>query len=233
MTDNGAEINATELDRSLRSPRDRFGERFRANLSAENIQASVIASEQRSLALTLDELSATGDVPRAAGLILGARRRYIGGEGKASAYAHLLNADLSATLSNVFFIDGRGLSALTVLTDVRSSDVLIVFSMRRYREETIRLGQLFHEEGGQLIVITDSDDAPLARLASACIRVHTESASYADSPTAVAAVCHLLSTLTTASAKGARRRLSDRDRFAAELGLYSPEHVRRNQEDHR
>lgn len=219
-----ARAEENDLDRSLVSPRDRFGERFRTNLSAEGIQARVIEHEVRSLTQTFEELVATGDVPRAAALILGARRRYIGGEGKGAAYAQLLNADLSTTLSNVFLVDGRALPPLTVLTDVRSSDVLIVFSMRRYREETLRLGRLFHEAGGQLVVITDSDDAPLAGIATALIRVHTGSASYADSPTAVAAVCHLLCTLTTASAKGARRRLSIRDRYAAELGLYLPDH---------
>lgn len=223
MTDRAANVNASERARSLESPQDRYGERLRANFSAETLQARVIESEMRSLSLTLEELSASGEVPRAAALILGARRRYIGGEGKGAAYAQLLNADLSTTLSNVFVIDGRGLSPLTVLTDVRSSDVLIVFSMRRYRAETIRLGRLFHEAGGQLVVITDSEQAPLAGLASALIRVHTESASYADSSTAVAAVCHLLSALTTASAKGARRRLAGRDRYAAELGLYRTE----------
>lgn len=212
-----------ESNRRLKSPGDRFGERIRANLSAEIMQSRVIENEKRSLELSLDELAATGEVPRAAALILGSRRRYISGEGKSSAYAHLLNADLSTTLSNVFLIDGRGLSPLTVLTDVRASDVLVLFSMRRYRDETIRLGRLFHKAGGQLVVITDSDDTPLSGLASALIRVHTESASYADSPTAIAAVCHLLSTLTTASAKGARRRLADRDRYAAELALYHPE----------
>lgn len=228
MTKETPARSESDLDRSLKSPGDRFGERIRANLSAENIQARVIESEKRSLERTLDELAASGEVPQAAALILGARRRFIGGEGKGAAYAQLLNADLSATLSNVFLVDGRAISPITVLTDVRATDVLIVFSMRRYRAETVRLGKLFHEAGGQLVVITDSDDAPLARRASALIRVHTESASYADSPTAVAAVCHLLSTLTTASAKGARRRLAVRDRYAAELALYLPEHEQEN-----
>lgn len=223
MTDRATPQDASESNRSLNSPQDRYGERLRANLSAETIQARVMESETLALARTLDELAVNGEVPRAAALILGARRRYIGGEGKGFAYAQLLNADLSATLSNVFLIDGRGLSPLTVLTDVRSTDVLIVFSMRRYREETVKLGRLFHEAGGQLVVITDAEDAPLASLASALIRVHTESVSYADSPTAVAAVCHLLSALTTASAKGARRRLAVRDQYAAELSLYLPE----------
>ncbi|MBC9954752.1 MurR/RpiR family transcriptional regulator [Leucobacter sp. cx-42] len=210
------------LNRSLVSPQDRFGERLKTNLSAEGIQSQVIESELSSLAQTLEELAETGDVPRAAALILSARRRYIGGEGKSAAYAQLLNADLSATLSNVFLIDGRGLSPITVLTDVRASDVLIVFSMRRYREETIKLGRLFKEAGGQLVVITDSEECPLAHFATALIKVRTGSVSYADSPTAVAAVCHLLSTLTTASAKGARRRLAVRDQYAAQIALYQP-----------
>ncbi|MBC9944099.1 MurR/RpiR family transcriptional regulator [Leucobacter sp. cx-328] len=212
------------LNRSLVSPQDRFGERLKTNLSAEGIQSQVIESELSSLAQTLEELAETGDVPRAAALILSARRRYIGGEGKSAAYAQLLNADLSATLSNVFLIDGRGLSPITVLTDVRASDVLIVFSMRRYREETIKLGRLFKEAGGQLVVITDSEECPLAHYATALIKVRTGSVSYADSPTAVAAVCHLLSTLTTASAKGARRRLAVRDQYAAQIALYQPGH---------
>lgn len=209
-------------DRTLVSPGERYGERIRTNVSAEALQARVIEAETRSLAQTFDELSRTGDVPRAAMLILGARRRYIGGQGKAAAYAELLGADLSATLSNVFLVDGRALTPLTVLTDVRASDVLVVFSMRRYREDTVRFGELFRQAGGELVVITDSEDAPLASIASALIRVHTGSASYADSPTSVAAVCHLLSTLTTASAKGARRRLAVRDRFGSDLNLYHP-----------
>lgn len=213
-------------DRALVSPRDRFGERIRTNLSAESIQARIIEAEQHSLMQTFGELSRSAQVPQAAALLLGARRRYIAGEGKAAAYAQLLNADLSATLSNVFLVDGHALQPLTVLTDVRASDVLIAFSLRRYREETVRLGRLFHEAGGQLVVITDSEDAPLAPLAASLIRVRTGSASYADSPTPVAAVCYLLSALTTASAKGARRRLAERDRLVARLGLYIPEQGR-------
>lgn len=219
-------------DRHLESPKDRYGERFRTNLSAEGVQARVIEAETRALALTLEELAGSGAVPLAASIILGARRRYIAGEGKASAYASLLNSDLSATLSNVFVVDGRALTPLTVLTDVRGSDVLVLFSMRRYRAETVRLGELFHAAGGQLVVITDSDEAPLAPLATALIRVHTASASYADSPTSVAAACHLLSTLTTASAKGARRRLAQRDELSEALHLYVPHEAGAPPADH-
>ncbi|WP_291279945.1 MurR/RpiR family transcriptional regulator [Galactobacter sp.] len=216
-------MNSTaDHDRTLASPNDRFGERFKASVSASSVQAQIIAAESRSLATTFSELENTGAAAKAAALIVGARRKFIAGEGKSAVYAGLLNSDLSATLSNVFLVDGRALSGVTILTDVRTTDVLVVFSMRRYRRESLRLGQLFKQAGGQLVVVTDSVDAPLASLADALITVHTGSASYADSPTAVAAVCHLLSALTSSSAKGARRRLADRDDLARALDLYDP-----------
>jgi DNA-binding MurR/RpiR family transcriptional regulator len=209
-----------DRDRSLSSPNARFGDRFRTSVSASTVQARVVEAETRSLTTTFSELVRTGAAARASALIVGARRKFIAGEGKSATYAELLDSDLSATLSNVFLVDGRALSGLTVLTDVRASDVLVVFSMRRYRRESLRLGKLFKQAGGQLVVVTDSEDAPLAPLADALITVHTGSASYADSPTAVAAVCHLLSALTSSSAKGARRRLAERDDLAQALDLY-------------
>jgi hypothetical protein len=47
-----------------------------------------------------------------------------------------------------------------------------------------------------------------------------DSARTDDAPTAVVAISHLLSTLATASAKGARRRLAKRDRIGAVLHDY-------------
>jgi DNA-binding MurR/RpiR family transcriptional regulator len=195
----------------------------RKNLSAATMQDRVIASDTRALADTFARLAERGSVQAAASLVLGARRRFIAGEGKSAAYALLLSTDLSATLSNIHLIEWRALTPIVALTDVRSTDVLIAFAMRRYSADVIRLGRLFHEAGGQLIIITDSDDAPLTDLADVVITVDTGSASHADSPTPVAAVAHLLSTLTSASAKGARRRLTERDRLARELALYEPD----------
>ena len=60
----------------------------------------------------------------------------------------------------MFLIDGHALTPLTVLTDVRDKDLLIAFSLRRYRRETTKIGELFHAAGGKLVLVTDSDDAP-------------------------------------------------------------------------
>lgn len=200
------------------SPRDRML-RLRPSLSGEALQAHLMEAERASLESTFATLATDSSLSRAAGLILASRRKYIAGAGKSAAYAALLNADLAATLPNVMLI-GDGPSATDVLSDVRPSDVCIVFSLRRYRIETVRLGRLFAQSGGRLVVVTDGADAPLAEYASVLILVDTGSASYADSPTAMAAVCHLLSSLASASAKGARRRLANRDTATTALGIY-------------
>ncbi|GAA4880351.1 MurR/RpiR family transcriptional regulator [Saccharopolyspora cebuensis] len=208
-----------EANNSLQSPRQRFDARVRRR-SAAALQDRVVAQEVRSLDAAMGSIVGDGSVERAAALVVGARRRFILGMGKSFAYACLLAADLGASLSNVTTIDGRIVQAIDVLTEVRSSDVLVVFSLRRYRRDTVEAARQFAAGGGALVVITDSEQAPLAAVADVLIVVQTESASYSDSPTAIAAVAHVLATLTTASAKGAQRRLGERDRFSRALGTY-------------
>lgn len=215
-------------NRELPSPRDRIS-RLRRNVSAQGLQARLMEAERDCLENTFDALAESGSLPQAASLILASRRKFIAGAGKSGAYASLLDADLAPTVPNVQLIDGLGLTAANVLSDVRASDLLVAFSLRRYRTETVRLGRLFARAGGSLVVVTDTDDAPLADVATSLILVDTDSASYADSPTAVAAVCHLLSSLTTASAKGARRRLARRDEVSGALQMYWDEYEDRDE----
>ncbi|HEY1178098.1 MAG TPA: SIS domain-containing protein [Phytomonospora sp.] len=209
------ELADREEDRSLSSPDDRFGARMRRS-SADALMRQVIEHEQANLRHTLDAVVASGSVELAAGKIVAARRRFVIGAGKSGAYASLVASDLSASMAGVALVD----APLDLLSDVRASDVLIAFSFRRYVRTTLVVAEEFQAAGGTLIGVTDSRDSRLAALSDIPVIVSTGSASYADSPTAVAAVCHLLVTLAAASAKGARRRLARRDVLAARLDAY-------------
>ncbi len=206
-------------NRTLRTPSQRYRARMQSTSSAQ-LQTRLVQAELDNLSEVLEQLTAEGSVRRAAATIVAARRRFVIGAGKSHAYASLLAADLSAGLAQVSQVDDSTMSTLDLLSDVRESDVLIAFSFRRYRRTTVEVVDLFAQAGGRVVVITDAADAPVCRAADERVVVATDSASYADSPTAVAATIHLLSTLTTASAKGARRRFADRDRISADLGLY-------------
>ncbi|MBB5786183.1 SIS domain-containing protein [Jiangella mangrovi] len=204
----------------LTSPSQRFGARLQRPSSSAALQARVIEQETRTLAEALEKVAADGSVAAAAASVVAARRRFVAGTGKSFAYASLLAVDLSAGLSNVTLVDGTLVRHLDVLADVRDTDVLVAVSLRRYRRETVALAERFAAAGGAVVAVTDSASSPLVPVAGQSIVVPTASASFADSPTAVAAVLHLLATLTTASAKGARRRLAERDRLARDLDLY-------------
>jgi DNA-binding MurR/RpiR family transcriptional regulator len=207
-------------NRRLISPGQRFGARLQRPSSAVALQARVVDQEARNLTEAFERVVADGCVTRAAASVVGARRRFIMGMGKAFPYASLLAIDLSAGLSNVTLIDGTFIRPLDVLGDIREADVLVAISVRRYSRETIAVAEHFAAAGGSVVGITDADDSPLTSSAARPIVVPTDSASFADSPTAIVAVVHLLATLTTASAKGARRRLAERDRLSRELDVY-------------
>lgn len=212
-------LAAHQVNRTLRTPGDRYSARIESTSSA-TLQARVMQAEVANLTEVFDKLAADGSIRRAAAVTVAARRRFVIGAGKSHAYANLLAADLSAALAQVSLVDDSTVSLLDLLSDVRESDVLIAFSFRRYRRSTLETAELFARAGGTVVAITDDATTPLGRLAAVCVEVGTDSASYADSPTAVAATVHVLATLASASAKGARRRFADRDRISASLGLY-------------
>ena len=123
---------------------------------------------------------------------------------------------------------------LDLLSDVRDSDVMIAVSLRPYRRYTVDAAVPFVRAGGALIVLTDAPDAPLVRYAQESVvlrgagersataaRLHPETPL--ASPVAVAMVIDVLTALSSASAKGAGRRLAERERLAEELRLYLTE----------
>ncbi|HEY0186171.1 MAG TPA: SIS domain-containing protein [Cellulomonas sp.] len=212
----------------LSTPVERYAQRLGddrallggAGTSADALQRRIAARESDHLPGALAAVVASGALPRAAALVVGARRRFVAGTAKSYGHAALLAGDLAVGLSHVHLVDGATVPVLDVLSEVTGTDVLVAYSLRRYRRETVQLGRQFAAAGGVLVAVTDSPDAPLAEVAAEVVVVDTESASYADSPTAVVAVSHVLATLAAASAKGARRRIATRDRLAVELGLY-------------
>ncbi|MDI6097099.1 SIS domain-containing protein [Actinoplanes sp. NEAU-A12] len=201
-------------------------ERFDRNVqrrSAQVLKQRVLEQQRAEFDKALAWAAEHDAIERAAALIVSARRRYLLGYGKSLAYASMLATDLSAGLSGVHLVGDGSLRALDVLSDIRQDDLLVAVSMSRYRRETVDVAAAYARHGGDLVLITDADDAPLVAAATTSIVIGADSASYANSPTPVVLALHLLATLTIASSKGAGRRLRDRDALAAGLGLYTDE----------
>ncbi|SDT47403.1 MurR/RpiR family transcriptional regulator [Actinoplanes derwentensis] len=203
----------------MTSPSERF-DRHVQRRSAQVLKQRVLEQQRAEFEKALAWAAEHDAIEQAAALIVSARRRFLLGYGKSLAYASMLATDLSAGLSGVHLVGDGSLRALDVLSDVRQGDLLVAVSMSRYRRETVEVAEAYVCNEGQLVLITDADDAPLAAVATTSIVIGADSASFANSPTSVALALHLLATLTIASSKGAGRRLRDRDALAAGLGLY-------------
>lgn len=207
----------------------------RAPRSASVLKARLIEAHREEFDAGLAWAADDPMLEAAAARITGARRRFVLGAATSFTYASLLAAKLSNALAQVTLIDGTIVRPLDVLSDVRATDVLIALSLSRFRGYTIDTAVPFADAGGALVVITDSADNPLNAYAteaivirpddsaglkqqSGALSMHPESPEV--SPTTVALVIDLLTALSSASAKGARRRFTERQRLASELGLY-------------
>jgi DNA-binding MurR/RpiR family transcriptional regulator len=206
-------------DTYLASPHERFDARVQRR-SANVLKRRIVDQERSQIDAVLDWARDDPALENVAAMIVAARRRFILGAAKSFPYASLLAMDLSAGLANVSLIDGTIVRPLDVLSDVRTTDVMVAISLSRYRKYTVDVAEPFSKAGGTLIVITDSVQAPLVPFAAESLIVNTASASFSNSPTSVALVTHILASLVISSAKGAGRRLLERDRLSDKLGLY-------------
>jgi len=156
----------------LTTPHERFDARVQRR-SALVLKRRIVDQEREQLKTALDWAYNDPALERVAGMIVAARRRFVLGAAKSFTYASLLALDLSAGLANVTLIDGTIVRPLDVLSDVRTTDVMIAISLSRYRKYTVDVAVPFSAAGGTLIVITDSPDAPLVKHATESIIVST------------------------------------------------------------
>jgi DNA-binding MurR/RpiR family transcriptional regulator len=188
--------------------------------SAALLKRRLVEDQRRQLDAMLDWALTDPTLEEMAAAIVGARRRFIIGATKSFAYASLLALDLSASLANVHLVDGTIIRPIDVLSDVRSSDVMVAFSVQRYRKYTIDIAEAFRDAGGHLLAITDSPDAPLAKLGTDVVLVPPPGVSFDGSPSSLSLVISVIASLTAASAKGAGRRSAQRDHLGEVLDLY-------------
>lgn len=219
-------FRADELEnQALRSPDQRFvrrlGEQTRGDRPRARLLARLAEREAHNVGMSMRAAIAEGSLEAAAARLVSARNRYVVGERKSYAFAHLLAADLAAVMSHVTLVDGLVSREPDALIDAGDGDVAVVFSLRRYGAVTLRLARLLAASGVAVIAVTDATSSPIAELAEVTLIARTASESFADSPTAVAAICHAIATLAAVRAKGARRRLARREQLSE--GLWVPE----------
>lgn len=237
-----ADARAEDLDRLLSAAgyadtvelRFRAGRESRRRLAAPDLRFTIrdvehgdrsglrriCAHEQDNVADTLNALQANGALELAARAILTSRHRWIFGDLKSTGYAALLAADLTAVLRDVTLIEPSPANALAALCDANPGDSLTVFSFRDYSTMSLRVAREFRAARATVVALTDSYTSPICEFADQVLPIETRSVTMTHSPTAVAAVGHVLASLAAAGAKGAARRIERRKQLARAIGCY-------------
>lgn len=114
---------------------------------------------QRALALA--------PVERAAGRLMKARQVWVLGLGMSSHIAGYAADVLAPYLPQVRPLTGEGGTEQVArrLLHCGKGDVLMALSLPRYSKDVVRLADFTRERGAHVIAVTDSPDAPLARVA--------------------------------------------------------------------
>jgi DNA-binding MurR/RpiR family transcriptional regulator len=136
---------------------------------------------------------------------LAAARRVWVVAGRATQYVAQYGCyDLLTCRSDVNFVLSEHIGSIELSVDVEATDVLLVYTIRRYTKATTRLVELWKRRNPRVILITDDGHPPVARLADQVIRVPILNGSGLRSLASLTSLTHALILLTSQRCGGNR-----------------------------
>ena len=141
-----------------------------AQMRSAELARGFMQSCQNGIAALSQELDEAA-FERAVSILQEAHHIYIMGVRRMYPVAAYLSYTLSHTNKRVALIDGMGGMFREQVGALAAGDALIAISVAPYGAETRHCTELAAERGANIIAITDSSLSPIARLATATLRV--------------------------------------------------------------
>lgn len=146
-----------------------------------DLLSKVLYSDIDKIKKTIDGIDRDA-FDRAIKNICSAKNVYILGMRSASYLAGFLNYGLRMVLDNVRLVQTTsGVEMFEQLLGVGEGDVVIAISFPRYSKAVIKAVEMVREAGADVIAITDSANAPIARSACESLVAQSDMASFMDS----------------------------------------------------
>lgn len=144
--------------------------------------------------------------------LMAARSIYIVGVRSSTSLAMVLNFYLRNMLGDVRLVESNAVSEMfEQLVHIGPEDVVIGISFPRYSSRTIKAMQFCRDQGAQVVALTDSTQAPAARMAEKVLVAKSDMVSIVDS---LVAPLSLINALIVAVG---RKKETDLSRTYAEL----------------
>jgi DNA-binding MurR/RpiR family transcriptional regulator len=198
-------------------------------------EAALITETVTSIARAVEDLSRPATVDaliKATNILERARSVYCIGARATFPVAFLFDYTQRFYSDKIHLLEGPGGSGIDLMHRIGSKDALLAVSLSPYSNTTHRATQLAHKAGARIVAITDSEFAPVARLANVAVLVSAQSPSFFDtiSP-ALAAAEVLVALLASRAGADVPKNVSRHEKLLREAGVFwTP--GKRNQSDH-
>ena len=176
-----------------------------------DVVSMVLQSDMETLRQTGEALDREA-FDRVVDQLMAARSIYIVGVRSSTALALVLNFYLRNMLDDVRLVESNAVSEMfEQLVHVGPGDVVVGISFPRYSSRTIKAMQFCRDQGAQVVALTDSTQAPAARMAETVLVAKSDMVSIVDS---LVAPLSLINALIVAVG---RKKETDLSRTYAEL----------------
>ena len=180
-------------------------------IGSQGVVPMVLRSDMETIRLTAENLD-RDSFDRTVDAILMARNFYIVGVRSSATLAAFLNFYLRNMMDNVHLVDANAVSEMfEQLVHVGPEDVVMGISFPRYSSRTIKAMQFCRDSGAKVVAITDSPQAPAAKIAEQVLIAKSEMVSIVDS---LVAPLSLINALIVAIG---RRKETDLSKIYSEL----------------
>ncbi|MBR2366482.1 MAG: MurR/RpiR family transcriptional regulator [Oscillospiraceae bacterium] len=180
------------------------------------LQSDINALRMTNEALSRDQLNAAVDA------LIRARSVYIIGVRSSSNIASFLNFYLRTMLDDVRFVhSSASTEMLEQMRHLDERDICIGISLPRYSGRTVKLMHYAKDRGCSLVAITDSHQAPVARLSDYVLIAKSDMLSLVDSLVAPLSVVNaLVVAVSQRLGKELSQSMLDLERIWAEYAEY-------------
>lgn len=199
--------------RSHTGPEDKL-KTLDPDTSSDRLAAEAMAIGVRDLRETAAKLVPAA-VQDAIDTLCNARRLFVLGFGNAhyaAAYAAYLLEPLLDDVREVALTGGAQRAARR-LGLIGTGDALLVFSLPRFSNETLKMTKMARAAGGRVIVVTSDPLAPITAYADVLLTIAAEHKVYASSIVAVIALVEAIASAVAARLPGSTEALTNMTRW--------------------
>jgi len=187
----------------------------------DSILDRVLTSDAERIRVTLDEIDKEA-FELAVDKILAAEHIYILGVRSSSTLAGFLNYNLSMIFDNIKFVTTASSSEMfEQIINMNERDVFIAISFPRYSTRVIKAVEFAHNQGADVISVTDGPHSPIAQNADQLLSARSDMLSYVDSLVAPFSIVNaLVVALSRKCPDKVRERLEKLERIWDEYEVY-------------